>query len=759
MKIGKIFQTFFLMIVFVFGTTLSACTPGALVMTGEGELKQFSSLDEIDAFLSSSSSSGGYYGGARLGGVMMESATMDGMAMDNSAMPLATKSFSEDSGSSGGYATDSSETNVQVKGVDEADIVKNDGKYIYYVANNKLFIIDAYPADDAEVISEIEIEDGYIQEIFINEDKLVVMGHETFRFDNDDSVVSGAIAKVASIMPRIPMRSHSFIKIYDVSDRAEPEMEESISLEGNYLDSRMIDDYAYVIINKYAYAPFKPPMIYSVDGVKEIKAQDIAYFDMPDYSYQLSIIIAVDLENNEFSEKTFLKGSSQNVFVSKDNIYLSSQRQIPYYYEQMMIFEEVLRGELSLEVLTKIEKIEEYDLRESTKFSEIEYLVGQYFESLDKDELEKLQERLEPKIEKIQDKVQKMRDQSIIHKISIDEMEIEYKSSGNVPGRILNQFSMDEYDENLRVATTVGNSWDEKNPSSNNIYVLDEDLEIIGELEDLAPKERIYSARFIGDRAYMVTFRNIDPLFVIDLSDAENPEVLGKLKIPGYSDYLHPYDEDHIIGFGKETNVPKDEDDRTIPQGFKMSLFDVSDVENPKEVDKVVIGDRGSSSDILWDHKALLFSKEKNLLVLPVKVAEINPEQYEDEEVPQWAYGDTVFQGAYVYDISIEDGFKLQGEISHIDEDVYQKSGYYFYSESAIQRTLYMDDTLYTLSRTNVQAHDLNDLDDELIDIVIKEEEDEKDYPVYYEDDVVIMRDSEEVAVGSATVDAIEIEE
>ena len=148
-------------------------------------------------------------------------------------------------------------------------------------------------------------------------------------------------------------------------------------------------------------------------------------------------------------------------------------------------------------------------------------------------------------------------ERTVITKFGLDDGEVEFLGTGDVKGHILNQFSMDEYDEHFRIATTSGNFW--QGDSANNVYVLDPDLEVVGELEDLAPGEKIYSVRFMGEKGYVVTFKKIDPLFVIDLSDHENPSVLGKLKIPGYSDYLHPYDENHIIGIGKETVEAEEE--------------------------------------------------------------------------------------------------------------------------------------------------------------------------------------------------------
>ncbi len=212
----------------------------------------------------------------------------------------------------------------------------------------------------------------------------------------------------------------------------------------------------------------------------------------------------------------------------------------------------------------------------------------------------------------------------------------------------------------------------------------------------------------MGERCYLVTFKKVDPLFVISLEDPANPRVLGKLKIPGYSNYLHPYSENLLIGIGKET-VEAEEGDFAWYQGVKISLFDVSDVENPKELAKYIIGDRGTESPVLWDHKALLFDKERNLLAIPVLVAEIDEEKY-PEGAPPYTHGDYVWQGAYVFSIT-ENSITLRGGITHVEDDSdLLKSGYYFYSEHSVKRTLYIGDFLYTISDKNIKMNNLTTL-------------------------------------------------
>jgi uncharacterized secreted protein with C-terminal beta-propeller domain len=310
------------------------------------------------------------------------------------------------------------------------------------------------------------------------------------------------------------------------------------------------------------------------------------------------------------------------------------------------------------------------------------------------------------------DEVEQPTESTVVHKFSLDDGAISYKGNGDVPGHILNQFSMDEHNDYFRIATTIGHvSRMGASTSTNNIYILDSGLGQTGKIEDIAPGERIYSARFMGNRGYLVTFKKVDPFFVIDLSNPMNPQILGKLKIPGYSDYLHPYDENHIIGIGKDTvEAEESRGDFAWYQGVKMAVFDVTDVANPVEMHKIIIGDRGTNSEALHDHKAFLFDRGKNLLVLPVTLAEIPEAQKQGARSNQ--HGDYVYQGAYVYELTLENGFNLKGRITHYDSDeAFKKAGYYWGDQGFnVRRSLYIGNVLYTISNSKIKANLLSDL-------------------------------------------------
>ena len=210
-------------------------------------------------------------------------------------------------------------------------------------------------------------------------------------------------------------------------------------------------------------------------------------------------------------------------------------------------------------------------------------------------------------------------------------------------------------------------------------------LSVVGKLENLAPSERIYSARFMGDRCYLVTFMQIDPFFVIDVSNPTNPTVLGFLKIPGFSGYLHPYDEDHIIGIGKQDS------------NLKLSLFDVTNVTAPTEEAKYVVQADWSDSAVLWDHKAFLFDKAKQLLALPVSINWF--------EIREEYYTKGFWQGAYIFDVSLDLGFTLEGNVTH------QNVTNQFESSFEVKRILYIENVLYTISDRKVKMNNLENLD------------------------------------------------
>jgi len=521
-----------------------------------------------------------------------------------------------------------------------------------------IYLAQAYPAESAKIVGQITIPGFTPQELFIDGDRLVVFG-STYATggDPDYPTILPADTKsgIASIYPyRTGMAS---VKLYDIKDRSNPKLLKSIDIEGSYLTARKIGTDVYFVVNSYpSYIQTKPTANDLIPGYRETIGdaksgglQPIASYNQIGYvppvqAASFLTIASLSMTNaNKAVGKTVVVGSGENVYASTDSLYVA-QTSWPVYSGI---------GELVI------------DNTQST----------------------------------------------VVTKFSLKGGEAVYAATGKVKGHILNQFAMDEYNGHFRIATTISGYVNNRDTSTNNIYVLDASLKATGALEDVAPGESIYAVRFMGKRAYMVTFLHVDPLFVIDLSQPASPRILGKLKIPGYSDYLQPYDETHLIGIGKEVDPSIDANlvhtenavYYTAIQGVKLSLFDVSDVANPVEVYKEVIGDRGTESLAANDHKAFLFDKESGLLVLPVTVAQLKPGQ------PKNMQGEYVFQGAYVYNLTLKGGFTLKGKVTHYDtNEAFQKSGQYFYGgQGEITRSLYIGNVLYTVSQSRLQANDL----------------------------------------------------
>lgn len=550
-------------------------------------------------------------------GIVEESVVKDGE-------PMPTVSAAPGESEGGDYAT----TNVQVQGVDEGDIVKTDGKYIYQVNRNSIVIIEAYPADSMRVVSVIEnFSDNMIpSEIYVDGDTLVVVGSVARRSE------PGIMDRLSSGITDEPNRGSSYtvkndvrVISYDISDRENPKMIRTYDVEGSLLASRKIGDMVYTVTNKYVYYwtyrdEITPQYRDNGDKYKNIPCYDISYcpgFTEPNYL----ILSSVNIKDTSVPAGIYTcLGAGTNVYASTENLYVTM-----YSGEGTDILKFSLTGEKPV-----------------------------------------------------------------------------FFAKGTVPGTIINQFSMDEYQGNFRIATTVG--WS----TYNNLYVLDNSMNLKGKIENIAPGERIYSVRFMGARAYMVTFKTVDPLFVIDVSNPESPEILGELKIPGYSNYLHPYDENHVLGFGKDAIELESEWDPSSKwayyQGMKVALFDVTDVANPVMEHCITIGDRGTESELLYNHKALLFSKEKELLAFPVELMEV-PEAYEGEDSALY-YGDPTFQGLYVYNFNLADGFTLKGRITHSDVQGYWNR------HDMVHRGLYIGNVLYTLSNNTLKAHDLDTMNE-----------------------------------------------
>jgi len=572
---------------------------------------------------------------------------------------------------------DFSETNVQVEGVDEADMIKTDGNYIYTISENIVYIIKAYPGEDAKIVSTIKL-DNNPSGLFVNKDKLAVFGtsYDYSYFEKLDIT---------------PYSGMSYFKIYDISEKDDPEEIKEYQFEGNYFRGRMKGDYVYFITTTYPQYQVNHPRPILFDGgvMKTMPIDSIYYYDI-DYKNPMYVIInSISMEDveDDNSDAVLVEGS-QEMYMSHDNIYITYSEYISEYDLQKQIVMEMLEDNLTSREQNLIEKIKVTDnevLSRWEKDEKIWQIYEQHVMVMSQEDRDNMQDEAEELLQKKLNETEYF-EYTVINRIAIEDGEISPEANGKVGGSIVNQFSMDEYNSVFRIATTVSQRWSSYSSfseSMNNVYTLDEDLEVLDQIEGLAKGEQIYSTRFIMGRLYMVTFRQVDPFFVIDLSDARNIKELGKLKIPGFSRYLHPYDANTIIGIGQDAT----ETGRT--SGLKISLFDVSDVSEPEEIAKYVTEERYAQSSALYEHKAFLFSKDKELLVIPVY-------NY------NWEKSSENYNGAFVFKIS-KDEITLRGLIDHSNTTQY-------YWQPAVERSLFIEDMLYTKSLKLLRINRLDTL-------------------------------------------------
>ena len=552
-----------------------------------------------------------------------------------------TKSFDSvlPSTNVGTTTSDYSTTNIQVENVDEADIVKTDGEYVYSISEDTVYITYAKNPTEMNVVAKIQepLSNIYPEDLILQNNKLIIISGNTIK---------------------------TVVKIYDLADIENPDKIKEFEINKEYYTSRYINGNLYVISSGRVLS--EGNLEYVEDGATVNPDRPNAY-KINNLNTRIQTVIAsynLNEPENKIKVQSYLM-DVENAYISEKNMYL---------------IDNGYSGSIDVE------------------FSDIFGLKG---------------------LLGIGDAIEESNSTygSNIYKFNFKEDgSVEYQTKTQVEGTTIDQFSLDEKDDNLRIAlyTTKGSR----------VVVLDNNLKQLGETAYLAKGEKMYSARFVGDRAYLVTYKNIDPLYSIDLSDPANPRALGALKIPGYSTYLQPYDENHIIGFGFQTEetVRRNSLGRVTSSsakvtGMKMALFDVSDISNPKMISEEVIGDSKTNSTVLENHKALLLDKERNLLAIPIKNYTTDLSITEDDDISSATKSYTNYLksrtynkvGYAVYSLDTANGFNLRGIITH---DVNSKD----YTSDI--RGLYIDNTLYTVSNKEIKANNIDTLA-EIKDIIL----------------------------------------
>lgn len=599
-----------------------------------------------------------------------------------------------------------SDTNIQVMGVDEPDYIKNDGQYVYIVDDNTLSIIDAWPAEDTDLVTKVALDigsDSGIHDIFLNEDRLVM-----FYVTHSDNVV-------IPTYDFAPTRSHepvTRVLVIDISDRNNPRLHHDYSIDGWFEDARMIGQHAYVVTTSWIdHGHPRLPVI--MDGDVEMAPR--AYYFEDDWEFStFTTLAAIDILEDVITSETFMMGNTRTYYVSNDNFYLTYNQWPSHGFHDDLARERffsvivpLLPDDVRLEIMSTASDVAHAQSPQG-EWTIISQILQDYYNQLDPKEKDDLFGRIQEALATYDKSLAMEMTRTVIHKISIDGNDINYVAQGLVPGRLLNQFSLgeDASTDRLRVATTIEypRQFDGFG-RSNGVYTLDGQMNPVGKLEEIAPGERIYSTRFMDDRLYMVTFRQIDPFFVIDIS-ADKPVVLGELKIPGFSNYLHPYDGDHVIGIGRDV---KAETGRQL--GVKIALFNVSDVSNPAVVDDLVIGGSSTHSEALGDHKAFFFDSRNNIISIPMAGTFRDLSKTLDaSEVANTRDHDSIYHdnrrwsGFYVLDVSPAAGVDVRGTISH---SAFASDSYWMERP----RTFYIGDVLYTVSDVVLLASDMGSLE------------------------------------------------
>jgi len=290
---------------------------------------------------------------------------------------------------------------------------------------------------------------------------------------------------------------------------------------------------------------------------------------------------------------------------------------------------------------------------------------------------------------------------STILRASYSNGTVAVTAAGTVPGTVLNQFSLDEYGTYFRVATSRFASVGGVYTHSDDVYVLSRNMTQVSALRNIAPGENIYAVRFVGDLGFVVTFLQVDPLFAISFKDVTHPVILSALKVNGYSDYLHPLPGGYLIGVGKDA-VPASEGNYAFYLGLKLSLFRVFDNGTSIQVDKLLIGDRGTESPVLTDHLAFTFDASRNVTVIPVLLAKVIGNLTYSGGYP--AFGEAVWQGVYVIKVTPA-GFTLLGTVSQYPPG--QNYGDSPNNGLVVDRSVIIGDYLYTISQSEVMVSNL----------------------------------------------------
>lgn len=484
-----------------------------------------------------------------------------------------------------------SETNIQVSGIDEPDIVKTDGKNIFYSSEEQFF----YP-----YVLETRMP---VPELIESKTKIINA------FPINELALKADITEVGELLlvdNTLMIFSNQKVLAYDVSTPEIPvklwEMDLGKSI---YISARLLEGKVYMVAREAIdYASPCPVPLASIGGRKVIIAcSDIYRPSEPTNVDSTFTVFDLNPKTGEVDNKLSFVGTSEQsvVYVSKSAIYVTYGRAEDYAGVYYNFFKNDGINLLPEQDKLRVQRLAGYELSNQSKYSEVEVILGEYKAKLSADEQLKLDNELNNRFaDYLRSNVRDLEKTGLV-KIGLGDFKV--RANTEISGRVLNQFSLDEYKGNIRIATTSGSGSFGSNVSVNDIYVLNDNLQEVGAIKNLGIDERIYSARFMGDIGYLVTFAQTDPFYVLDLSDPRNPARTGELKIPGFSSYLHELSDGVVLGIGQEGAQ------------VKLGLFDVSNPQNPQEVSKYLMSDFWT--EVSSNHHAFLQDSKHKVFFVP----------------------------------------------------------------------------------------------------------------------------------------------
>jgi uncharacterized secreted protein with C-terminal beta-propeller domain len=608
----------------------------------------------------------------------------------NASSPSAPQS-GPPSGSGGG-ASQTSTTNNQVAGVDEADFIKNDNTYLYVVSGQHFRIIQAWPAASTKEIAKVKLE-GTPKKLFVTKDRALIYSSlgttsKSGGYYKGECTYGYSCRFTGDGKPTL-------ITVWDISDRKTPTLVRKVRLTGSYLNARRVGSAVFTVLHSPGVA--FPNLRYYPQNVG---CGGSLHFWLVTQAYE-----DLRAENTKIIQETSLKDWLPSV---EDTIVKGAGAGTKA--ELLAGCKGFFRSSISdggeFTTLLAMNMDRETPASSSTIVSR----PGAVYASAKALYMAVPHERSSGR--GWFGSMSNVSEASTVHKfrLSPSTATAAYAASGVVKGRALNQFAMDEKDDFLRMATTSG-----RVPASavhSTLTVMQQrglTLDAVGQLDNLAPTEDIRSVRFAGDRGYVVTFKKTDPLFVFDLSQPRAPRVMAELKIPGFSTYMHMLDEKHLLTIGYDAN---DQGSFAWFTGVMLQIFNVSDPKNPRLAHKHVIGTRGSSSAALSNHLAFNYFAAKDLLAIPMTVCEGSS--------GGGSYGKTMtFSGLMVFDTTASKGFSLRGKVEHPAGSNISCSNWWTNAKSQVERSVFMDDFVYSVSRSMIKVNSLKDLSQDLVTLSI----------------------------------------